>query len=224
MKLEPTNQQQTDTNKPSITSDRDINNESDKSISQPKSSETQTSTVVPDSALLVIDENQIPDDDLILYRVVLFKRNDDTNIDKWKNLCRDQRWVIRPFEYNKDEDKQNSIILADLMNKRRAAWHYLLMWAETKFDSIYTSWMHIIAAKIFVESILRYGVRAVFSAVLLQPARNQEKKLRKLLENITSVDSNIDDNSQPLGLPITSGINTQEYYPYINFTIDLNDI
>uniref|UniRef100_A0A0A9Y5H8 V-type proton ATPase subunit C n=1 Tax=Lygus hesperus TaxID=30085 RepID=A0A0A9Y5H8_LYGHE len=136
-----------------------------------KSARISTPTVVPDSAVLVIDENQVPGDEYVLYRVVLFKRHDHTtnegadNVDAWKALCREQRWTVRPFEYNKDEEKQNSILLADLTNKRRAAWRYLLMWTETKFDGVFISWIHIIAAKVFVESILRYGVRAVFSAV-----------------------------------------------------------
>lgn len=198
-----------------------------------------TPTVVPNSALKVIGEAELPDDEFVLFRVVLFKRYDSgeevdvtekdsersaPNVEFYKALCRERRWTIRPFKYDKDEEKHNSIIMADLVNRRRAAWRYMLIWCESKFDSVFTAWMHCIATRVFVESILRYGVRASISALILKPLKGQDKKLRDVLEKIFSGDvrkKQIETGEIDLS---SFGGPGQEDYPYVNVTVDFGDL
>lgn len=197
-----------------------------------------TPTVVPNSALKVIGEAELPDDEFVLFRVVLFKRYDSgeevdvtekesersaPNVEFYKALCRERRWTIRPFKYDKDEEKHNSIIMADLVNRRRAAWRYMLIWCESKFDSVFTAWIHCIATRVFVESILRYGVRASISALILKPLKGQDKKLRDVLDKIFSGDvrkKQIETGEIDLS---SFGGPGQEDYPYVNVTVDFGD-
>jgi len=206
---------------------------------QPKpSSRISTPTVVPNSALKVIGEKELPDDEFVLFRVVLFKRNDmeisatptskdaessAPNVEAFKALCREHRWTIRPFKYDKDEEKHNSVVMADLINRRRAAWRYMLIWCESKFDSVFTAWMHCIAARVFVESVLRYGVRSSPTALIVKPAKGQDKKLRDVLEKIFGADAKKKEIESGEIDMSSFGHNQQEYYPYVNVNVDFSD-
>ena len=45
----------------------------------------------------------------------------------------------------------------------------------------FSAWIHICAVRLFVESILRYGLPPKFLAVLMKPHQKTAPKLRKLL-------------------------------------------
>ena len=48
----------------------------------------------------------------------------------------------------------------------------------------FSAWIHICAIRLFVESILRYGLPPQFLAVLLKPNAKNAAKLRKLLGSL----------------------------------------
>ena len=48
----------------------------------------------------------------------------------------------------------------------------------------FSAWIHICAIRLFVESILRYGLPPQFLAVLLKPNQKNAAKLRKLLGSV----------------------------------------
>jgi hypothetical protein len=48
----------------------------------------------------------------------------------------------------------------------------------------FSAWIHICAIRLFVESILRYGLPPQFLAVLLKPNPKNAAKLRKLLGSV----------------------------------------
>ena len=48
----------------------------------------------------------------------------------------------------------------------------------------FSAWIHICAVRLFVESILRYGLPPKFLAVLMKPNIKASSKLRKLLATL----------------------------------------
>ncbi len=48
----------------------------------------------------------------------------------------------------------------------------------------FSAWIHICAVRLFVESILRYGLPPKFLAVLMKPQQKTAPKLRKLLASL----------------------------------------
>ena len=56
----------------------------------------------------------------------------------------------------------------------------MLVWVLQAFSA----WIHICAIRLFVESILRYGLPPKFLAVLLKPNQKNTTKLRKLLASL----------------------------------------
>ncbi|XP_021104029.1 V-type proton ATPase subunit C 2 isoform X2 [Heterocephalus glaber] len=61
----------------------------------------------------------------------------------------------------------------------------LLRWLKVNFSEAFTAWIHIKALRVFVESVLRYGLPVNFQAVLLQPhKKSATKRLREVLNSV----------------------------------------
>ena len=45
----------------------------------------------------------------------------------------------------------------------------------------FSSWVHLIAIRLFVESILRYGLPPAYQAAVMAPADKSEARLRQVL-------------------------------------------
>ncbi|XP_023558113.1 V-type proton ATPase subunit C 1 [Octodon degus] len=99
----------------------------------------------------------------------------------------------------------------------------LVRWLKVNFSEAFIAWIHVKALRVFVESVLRYGLPVNFQAMLLQPNRKTMKRLREVLHELykhldSSAAAIID---APVDIP---GLNLsqQEYYPYVYYKIDCN--
>jgi hypothetical protein len=45
----------------------------------------------------------------------------------------------------------------------------VLDWCKTAYSEVFGSWMHLVAVRLFVESILRYGLPPSFVPVVVKP-------------------------------------------------------
>ncbi len=80
----------------------------------------------------------------------------------------------------------------------------------------FSSWIHICAVRLFVESILRYGLPPQFLAVLMRPNPKSTAKLRKLLAvNFGGVGSEFFSSDGP------SEGEGGGMFPYVSFTINV---
>ena len=73
--------------------------------------------------------------------------------------------------------------------KHQRSAHTKYLWPRVEFSSAgatqaFSAWIHICAIRLFVESILRYGLPPQFLAVLLKPNHKAAAKLRKLLGSV----------------------------------------
>ncbi|NXU39753.1 VATC2 ATPase, partial [Drymodes brunneopygia] len=100
----------------------------------------------------------------------------------------------------------------------------LLRWLKVNFSEAFVAWIHVKALRVFVESVLRYGLPVNFQAMLLQPNRKSVKRLRDVLNLVfkhldeVAAASIMDPGMDIPGLQLSS----QEYYPYVYFKIDLS--
>jgi len=129
--------------------------------------------VVPRSAELIAEDSEFQ-----LYRVIVFKQA----IDNFKHGCRDKKYIVRDFVYdpnhNAKEDKKKMEVEKDRLKKN------LIRWCKTNFSEAFSSWIHLKAIRIFVESVLRYSLPTNFQAMLLLPQKNKVKQLRKVLSDL----------------------------------------
>uniref|UniRef100_A0A670K8I5 V-type proton ATPase subunit C n=1 Tax=Podarcis muralis TaxID=64176 RepID=A0A670K8I5_PODMU len=99
----------------------------------------------------------------------------------------------------------------------------LVRWLKVNFSEAFIAWIHVKALRVFVESVLRYGLPVNFQAMLLQPNKKTMKKLREVLYDLykhldSSAAAIIDATMDIPGLNLSQ----QEYYPYVYYKIDCN--
>jgi len=86
--------------------------------------------------------------------------------------------------------------------------------------------MHIKALRVYVESILRYGLPPNFQPMIIKPKNKNERRVREILaqhydklgeknngEEKKKKKEQIDENIQML-------LGDKEYYPYVSFDIN----
>ncbi|XP_042510661.1 V-type proton ATPase subunit C-like isoform X2 [Macadamia integrifolia] len=81
--------------------------------------------------------------------------------------------------------------------------------------------MHFCVVRVFIESILRYGLPPSFLAAVLAPSAKSEKKLRSILEKLCDGTNSTywkseDDSGGMAGLG-----GDVDSHPYVSFTINL---
>uniref|UniRef100_A0A668A5T6 V-type proton ATPase subunit C n=1 Tax=Myripristis murdjan TaxID=586833 RepID=A0A668A5T6_9TELE len=202
-----------------------------------KTYETLAEMVVPRSTNLLFEDN-----DSGLFSVTLFRKA----IDDFRHKARENKFTVRDFQYNEEEmkadkeemtrlstDKKNygraDVLSSLLYNKRlilfwcRRKCGPLVRWLKVNFSEAFIAWIHIKALRVFVESVLRYGLPVNFQAMLLQPNKKTMKKLREVLNDLykhldSSAAAIIDSAMDIPGLNLSQ----QEYYPYVYYKIDCN--
>merc|ERR1719498_1858836 len=93
-------------------------------------------------------------------------------------------------------------------------------WLKVNFSKVFVAWIHLKALRVFVESVLRYGLPLNYQALLLQTNRKHSKKLREKLSSLfMHLDPTATSTKTELSHDIP-GICQQEYSSYICFHIN----
>ncbi|KAA8542063.1 hypothetical protein F0562_023215 [Nyssa sinensis] len=174
--------------------------------------ETLTTYVVPRSSKKLHEDNEYA-----LYTVTLFSRD----ADNFRTKARERGFQIRDFEYNPETQESRKQELEKLMQDQDTLRSSLLQWCYTSYGEVFSSWMHFCAVRIFVESILRYGLPPSFLSVVLAPSVKSEKKVRSILEELCdSTNSTYWKSEDDGGMGGALG-GDADAHPYVSFTINL---
>jgi len=173
-----------------------------------KSYESITEMIVPRSSKKITEDGEYA-----LYNITLFRRA----IGEFKTECSKRRYIVREFEYSEDVLKSDKEAFAQLDQEKRKTYPILFKWLKVNFSEAYSAWIHIKALRIFVESVLRYGLPVNFRAAVIIPGKNQKKLRDRLNQIFESLDSSggfsagemIDDTGAAMKF------DSQEYYPYV---------
>uniref|UniRef100_A0A672HC16 V-type proton ATPase subunit C n=1 Tax=Salarias fasciatus TaxID=181472 RepID=A0A672HC16_SALFA len=201
--------------------------------------ETLAEMVVPRSSNLLYEDN-----DSGLFSVTLFRKA----IDDFKHKARENKFTVRDFQYNEEEMKADKEEMNRLSTDKKKQYLHngiriqlypsesikytvisssffgpLVRWLKVNFSEAFIAWIHIKALRVFVESVLRYGLPVNFQAMLLQPNKKTMKRLREVLNELykhldSSAAAIIDSAMDIPGLNLSQ----QEYYPYVYYKIDCN--
>jgi len=140
-----------------------------------------------------------------LWRVVMMK----SQVDHFKKACRENRFVPRDFEFSVDaynnllkqrvtlEDQTNQA-LVKAKDMCRAAW-----------GDAMSAWIHVKAMRVFVESVLRFGQGAAFSAFVLSPS-NPVKARASLMDIFSS------DSIAAKAMSDAAAEDGEEHFPYVS--------
>lgn len=171
--------------------------------------------IVPRSSILIKE-----DQDHGLFTVTVFNKV----IDEFKQHARENKFIVRDFNYDEEEIKAGKNEVEKLESDKKRQLALLLRWLKVNFSEAFSAWIHVKALRIFVESVLRYGLPVNFLAVIIQPNKKSVKRLRDALNQLYShLDTSLSSNEPMDDIP---GLNfgQNEYYPYVYFKINLEMI
>uniref|UniRef100_A0A3P8ZIU2 V-type proton ATPase subunit C n=1 Tax=Esox lucius TaxID=8010 RepID=A0A3P8ZIU2_ESOLU len=159
------------------------------------------------------------DNDSGLFSVTLFRKA----IDDFRHKARENKFTVRDFQYNEQEMNADKEEMTRLSTDKKKQFGPLVRWLKVNFSEAFIAWIHIKGLRVFVESVLRYGLPVNFQAMLLQPNKKNMKKLREVLNDLykhldSSAAAIIDSAMDIPGLNLSQ----QEYYPYVYYKIDCN--
>uniref|UniRef100_A0A8C0G467 V-type proton ATPase subunit C n=1 Tax=Chelonoidis abingdonii TaxID=106734 RepID=A0A8C0G467_CHEAB len=157
-----------------------------------------------------------------LFTVTLFRKV----MDDFKAKARENRFMVREFYFDEKELKCEKEEIMKLASDKKQQYGPLLRWLKVNFSEAFVAWIHVKALRVFVESVLRYGLPVNFQAMLLQPSKKSVKRLRDVLNAVFKhldevAAASIMDVSMSMDIPGLQ-LSNQEYYPYVYFKIDLS--
>ncbi|KAF7249587.1 hypothetical protein EG68_09777 [Paragonimus skrjabini miyazakii] len=159
------------------------------------------------------------DQDNGLWTVTLFRKM----IEDFKTRCRERRFIVREFEYDEKKIEESKTELSKLESDKKRQFAPLFRWLKINFGEAFSAMVHIKALRVFVESVLRYGLPVDFQAILIQPNKKAHKRLRDILRQLYShLDSTAASTVIDEDMPMVGVGSASDYYPYVSFKIELN--
>jgi len=116
-------------------------------------------------------------------------------LEEFTKACRDKRYIVRDFSWDPTQASKSENILETLQVEVDGMKSALMRWCKTHYGDAYVAWMHIKVIRVFVESVLRYGLPVDFTAVLYKINNNKDIELTKNLDKFlgTPIDPDADD-------------------------------
>uniref|UniRef100_UPI0037E80DE9 V-type proton ATPase subunit C 1-B n=1 Tax=Semicossyphus pulcher TaxID=241346 RepID=UPI0037E80DE9 len=151
-----------------------------------------------------------------IFSVTLFKRA----VCEFKAKAQESKFTVREYSFDVEEKKQQE--MKQLSVHRKEQYGIFVRWLKVNFSEAFVSWIHLKALRVFVESVLRYGLPVNYQALLLQTDRKRSKKLR---EELSSLFMHLDPTATASKTEVSfdiPGLCQQEYSSYICFHINTN--
>lgn len=165
------------------------------------------SPVVPGSIQLVKSDTES-----ILYALTILKgeyeagyfEGNDFHAGSFKEFepelakaCKEKRFVLRDFKWNPSQSTKSAMAREQLQVEVDGMKSALMRWCKTHFGDAFVAWMHIKAIRVFVESVLRYGLPVDFTSVLYKVHSGKDHLLtQKLDKSLGSVADDLDEGGE----------------------------
>lgn len=166
---------------------------------------------VPGSANLLIK-----DGGMALYRILVI----GAGAEAFRSVCRRHKYTVRYFKYDPEESRLSEKAEKDLKLERSKRWRKLVHWCQASFSDAVRGWLHLKSIRLFVESVLRYGLPVNFDAYLLvvQPAKEKVCRvaLGQLYQGISG--ANLIGSGDVSEMDF-SGLGA-DFFPYVYLNVD----
>jgi V-type H+-transporting ATPase subunit C len=149
-----------------------------------KTYETVSPMVVPRSANLVA-----ADDEFTLYAVTTFRKHSAEFIHK----AREHKWIPREFKYVEGGKEEERREVERVGGDERKLWGETLRLGRTSWSEAVMVWMHVLVLRVFVETVLRYGLPLDFVCTIIRVCSFPWKNEREGLE-LTGADRHPERN------------------------------
>lgn len=140
-----------------------------------KSYEQIAPMVVPRSAQLLAK-----DDEFLLYVVTVFKKHSAEFVHK----CREHRWTPREMKFADGGREGEEEELRKLEKEEKKVWGEALRLGRTGYSDALMGWIHVLTLRVFVETVLRYGLPLSFVCGIIK-VRQARLSCLRVLSNST---------------------------------------
>ncbi|XP_070835684.1 V-type proton ATPase subunit C 1-B-like [Chaetodon trifascialis] len=171
--------------------------------------ETLSQFVVPRSSRMLYEDGEGG-----VFSVTLFKRA----VCEFKAKAQESKFTVREYSFDLEEKRHQE--MKQLSVNKKEQYGIFVCWLKVNFSEVFVAWIHLKALRVFVESVLRYGLPVNYQALLLQTDRKRSKKLR---EKLSSLFMHLDPTATAGKTDVSSdipGLGQQEYFSYICFQVN----
>ncbi|GKT48397.1 V-type proton ATPase subunit D [Colletotrichum spaethianum] len=139
-----------------------------------RSYETLAPMVVPRSAVQVAS-----DEEFTLFAATAFKKHSAEFLQK----CREQKWTPRQYKYVEGGKEEEQRELDRVAREEKKTWGEALRIGRTGWSESVMIWLHVLALRVFVEAVLRYGLPLDYVSVLVKTNSKLAKKVKTALDS-----------------------------------------
>ena len=115
--------------------------------------------IVPRSAQLIDS-----DDEFTLYAVTTFRKHSA----EFTHKCRESKWTPRDFKYKEGGREEEQKEIERVGKDERKVWNEALRLGRTAWGEAVMAWVHVLTLRVFVETVLRYGLPLQFVCGLIR--------------------------------------------------------
>ncbi|KAK0633572.1 hypothetical protein B0T14DRAFT_533763 [Immersiella caudata] len=190
-----------------------------------RSYETIASMVVPRSSIQVAQ-----DDEFTLFAVTTFKKHSAEFLQK----AREQKWTPRQYKYVEGGKEEEQKEIERVAKEEKKIWGEALRLGRTGWSESVMIRTHANALRVFVETVLRYGLPLEFVCALVKTTPKQAKKVKANLDaaysylggnafgrdkrgRVTKDEPSLTSEMAAAGLSTAEG---SEYTPYVYYEFD----
>ncbi|ODV96871.1 hypothetical protein PACTADRAFT_48672 [Pachysolen tannophilus NRRL Y-2460] len=184
--------------------------------------ETLTQFVIPRSANIINEDSEF-----YLFNVTLFKKY----VPEFLAAAREHKWIPREFNYSQELIDSLQREFSNASRAESILKNDLIRLTKTSYSDIISNWYHLKMLRIFIESVLRYGLPPNFYYFLVKlPAKFIPKAKKDLIDkygylggNAFAVDKNgkiskdLDSNLHEYASLVDT-----DYQPFVLYELVIN--
>ncbi|TAQ89006.1 hypothetical protein B7494_g2680 [Chlorociboria aeruginascens] len=129
--------------------------------------ETISPMVVPRSSVEVAK-----DEEFTLFAVTTFKKHSA----EFQHKCREMKWTPRDYKYVEGGKEEERKEVERVAKDERKIWGEALRLGRTGWSESVMIWIHVLTLRVFVETVLRYGLPLEFVCGLTTPKLAKKAK------------------------------------------------
>lgn len=175
--------------------------------------------VVPRSAREVAQ-----DEEFTLFAATTFKKHSAEFLQK----CRENKWTPRPYTYVEGGKEKEQMEYDRVAKEEKKVWGEALRLARTGWSEAVMIWIHAMALRVFVESVLRYGLPLKYLPSIIAAPTNKvkaalDKGFGHLGGSAVSRDKRgraVKDDATLSSEMAAAGLG-EEYTPYVFYEIEI---
>lgn len=119
--------------------------------------------VVPRSSIEVAR-----DEEFTLFAVTTFKKHSA----EFQQKCREMKWIPRDYKYVEGGQEEERKEVERVARDERKLWGEALRLSRTGWSESVMIWIHVLTLRVFVETVLRYGLPLDFVCGLVKVSRD----------------------------------------------------